>query len=182
VRGLPHTDLRRILIAAGTTRRSASGTNEDDTSDSRPDRAEFDRPSTQQSLITVAIALRGVRTHDRGDRGVGEALQLMHEVFSPGTGAPLKGAVVAAGQGYGESLTAWLTAPRRGVPAAGTRFSAAARSWTAAMSVLTRPRSANLCEQPSAIWRDGCSRASRVHAWAGCRVKRSRPARTTHEA
>jgi hypothetical protein len=65
VRDLPRTDLRRILIAAGTTKRSASGTNEDDTSDSRPDRAELDRTSTQQSLITMAIALRGVRTHDR---------------------------------------------------------------------------------------------------------------------
>jgi hypothetical protein len=83
---------------------------------------------------------------------VGEVLQLMHEIFSPETGAQLKGAVVAADQGYGESLKAWLTAPRCGVPAAGTRFLAAGRSWTAAMPDLTRPRSANLCEPPSAIW------------------------------
>ncbi len=34
--------------------------------------------------------------------------------------------------------------------------------------------------QPSG--RGACSRASRCHAWAGCRVKRSRPMRSTHEA
>ena len=35
----------------------------------------------------------------------------MHEVFSPETGAPLDGAVGAADQGCGESLTTWLAAP-----------------------------------------------------------------------
>ena len=45
------------------------------------------------------------------DRGVSEVLQLMHEVFSPETGAPLDGAVGAADQGCGESLTTWLAAP-----------------------------------------------------------------------
>ncbi len=62
---LPCADPRRILTAAGTTRMSASGTNEDDTFVPGSDRAELDRTSTQRSLIAMAEALRGVRTHDR---------------------------------------------------------------------------------------------------------------------
>ena len=56
------------------------------------------------------------------DRGVGEALQLMHEVFSPETGAPLDGAVGAADQDCGELMTAWLAAPWSGAwqPAVGS--------------------------------------------------------------
>ena len=65
VRDLPHADPRRILTAAGTTRMSAAGTNEDDTLVPGSDRAELDRTSTQRSLIAMAEASRGVRTHDR---------------------------------------------------------------------------------------------------------------------
>jgi hypothetical protein len=71
VRDLPHADPRRILTATGPIKRSASGTDEDDTSAPGPDRAELDRTSTQRSLITMAEALRGVRTHDRARPGSG---------------------------------------------------------------------------------------------------------------
>ena len=71
MRDLPHADPRRILTAAGTTRMSASGTNEDDTFVPGPDRAELDPTSRQRSLIAMAEALRGVRTHDRARPGSG---------------------------------------------------------------------------------------------------------------
>ena len=71
MRDLPHADPRRILTAAGTTRMSASGTNEDDTFVPGLDRAELDPTSTQRSLIAMAETLRGVRTHDRARPGSG---------------------------------------------------------------------------------------------------------------
>src|SRR3712207_7698308 len=57
----PYTTLFR---SAGTTRMSASGTNEDDTFVPGSDRAELDRTSTQRSLIAMAEPLRGVRSEE----------------------------------------------------------------------------------------------------------------------
>jgi hypothetical protein len=71
VRDLSHADPRRILTAAGTTRRSASGPTKTTRLTPGPDRAELDRTSTQRSLITMAKALRGVRTHGRARPGRG---------------------------------------------------------------------------------------------------------------
>ena len=71
---------------------------------------------------------------------MGEALQLMHEVFSPETGAPLDGAVGAADQDCGELMTAWLAAPWSG-------------AWQPALRspLLHAPDLRDACPDPSAI-------------------------------